>query len=120
MSFRPLDTNIVSYRFKLAGYALAVSFQTIGELWEWAERNGWGPAERARLEAAIESFTVIESDPEICREWARVRVARRHQPISTDDAWIAATALVYGMELVTHNPADFAGVPNLAVIAEGP
>ena len=43
MNFRLLDTNIVSYRFKLhplarryrrhlTGYSLAVSFQTVGEI----------------------------------------------------------------------------------------
>jgi predicted nucleic acid-binding protein len=36
------------------------------------------------------------------------------------DAWVAATALAYGLELVTHNPADFAGIPNLVVVSEVP
>ncbi len=33
---------------------------------------------------------------------------------------IAATARAFGLELVTHNPADFAGIPGLTVITEVP
>ncbi len=36
------------------------------------------------------------------------------------DCWIAATALAFGLELVTHNPADFRGIPGLAVVTEAP
>jgi hypothetical protein len=36
------------------------------------------------------------------------------------DAWIAATALEFRLELVTHNPADFQGIPGLIVITEAP
>lgn len=43
---------------------------------------------------------------------------RAGRPIQTADAWIAATALLYGATLVTHNAADFAGVPGLLVVAE--
>jgi predicted nucleic acid-binding protein len=32
----------------------------------------------------------------------------------------AATALAYGLELVTHNPTDFANIPGLVVITEAP
>ena len=36
------------------------------------------------------------------------------------DCWIAATALEHGLELVTHNPRDFAGIPGLIIITEAP
>jgi predicted nucleic acid-binding protein len=36
------------------------------------------------------------------------------------DAWVAATALAHGIELVTHNPVDFQGIPGLVVITEVP
>lgn len=40
-------------------------------------------------------------------------------PISAADAWIAATALLYGVPLVTHNRKDFEGIDGLVVISEG-
>ncbi|HKQ76312.1 MAG TPA: hypothetical protein VJ810_21640 [Blastocatellia bacterium] len=33
-------------------------------------------------------------------------------------AWIAATALLYGLELVTHNATDFDNLPGLTIITE--
>jgi len=33
--------------------------------------------------------------------------------IETADAWIAATALLYDVPLLTHNKADYLGVPGL-------
>ena len=131
MTPRLLDTNIVSYLFKrhplaaryrrhTIGRPLLISFQTAGELHEWAVGSNWGTARRAGFAAHMTRYLVLESDPTICRLWAEVRVARRRQPISTDDAWIAATALARGLELVTHNPADFAGIPGLMIISEAP
>jgi predicted nucleic acid-binding protein len=40
------------------------------------------------------------------------------QPVAAADAWIAATALVYGVPLITHDPRDFAGVAGLRVLTE--
>jgi predicted nucleic acid-binding protein len=36
------------------------------------------------------------------------------------DAWIAAVALQYGYDLVTHNPRDFQGIAGLTIITEAP
>jgi predicted nucleic acid-binding protein len=39
--------------------------------------------------------------------------------IECADAWIAATALLYNAPLVTHNRADYLGVPGLSMISHG-
>ena len=38
------------------------------------------------------------------------------QPISPQDAWIAATACQYDIPLITHNPVDFQSVKDLEII----
>jgi hypothetical protein len=45
-----------------------------------------------------------------------VRARANGRRIEAADAWIAATALLYGAALVTHNPKDYLGVPNLHVL----
>ena len=131
MPVRQLDTNIVSFEMNahtlaaayqphLAGYTHAASFQTVAELYEGAALAGWGPAKRARLDAAIRKLVVLGPDDTVCRWWAEVRAVRRTRPIGVADAWVAATALAYNLELVTHNPANLAGIPGLTVITEAP
>ena len=64
MSILVLDTNIVSflmrghrladiYRPHLEGCTLAISFMTVGELYEGAYRAGWGRERLTRLEKTI-------------------------------------------------------------------
>jgi predicted nucleic acid-binding protein len=128
---RLLDTNIVSYvlnghtlarvyRPHTAGYDLAISFQTAGELFEGAALAGWGAARWGRLEALLATMILLDGTADVAARWAEVRAARHARPIGAADAWIAATALAHGLELVTHNPADFAGIPGLVVITEAP
>jgi predicted nucleic acid-binding protein len=45
-----------------------------------------------------------------------VRARANGRRIDTADAWIAATALLYGAPLITHNPKDYLGVPELKVL----
>jgi tRNA(fMet)-specific endonuclease VapC len=131
VAIRLLDTNIVSYLLKrhvlfaryrvhLAGHTLAVAFMTVSELHEWARRSNWGPSRMARLEVTLRGCVIIHSDDALCRQWAAIRHLRRTQPIDTADAWIAAAALVHGLDLVTHNPSDFHSIPGLTVITEAP
>lgn len=131
MAYRLLDTNIVSYMLNrhslavvylphIAGYDLAISFQTLGELLEGGALANWGPVRWAELQALLTTLTVLDGTPDVAAQWAEIRAARRAQPIGAADCWIAATALAHGLELVTHNPADFANIPGLVVITEAP
>lgn len=125
-----LDTNVFSYLFKqhplaklyrphLRDHVVALSFMTVAELFQGAFRGAWGERQLKRLEMEIGSYLVLPSSDEACKLWAEVRMIRRHQPISAEDAWIAATALEYGCTLVTHNASDFRGIPGLTIITEG-
>jgi len=126
-----VDTNIVSYLFKrdsraelyhphLAGRLLLISFMTLAELDRWVLERNWGAARRASLAAHLRQFTVYPYDRALCRQWAEVthQARLRGRPIQCADAWVAATAMLYGAPLITHDPRDYAGVPGLTVITE--
>src|SRR5207244_9299674 len=124
MSGLLVDTNVVSFVMKkdalglryqemLKGADLAISFMTVAELYEGACRAQWGEQRLRKLEREIGYYIILPSSTEICRCWGDVRFQRRQQPISAEDAWIAATALTHKCPLVTHNPQDFRDIPRL-------
>lgn len=131
MSTVLLDTNVVSYLFKrdtraalyaehLRNRELAIAIMTVAELFQWAAARSWGEERVTRMEQHLERYTMLPIDVAACRQWALVRTVRSAAglPISPQDAWIAATALRYKLPLVTHNPDDFAQIPDLSVITE--
>jgi predicted nucleic acid-binding protein len=95
---------------------------TLAELRRWALSRNWGQRQRAALESHLEQFTVDWPDDTLCSQWAQVMVQadRAGRPMSSGDAWQAATALVNGVPLVTHNRRHFSGVANLVLITEAP
>lgn len=132
MSTLLVDTNVVSYIFRgsvlagayrplLEGHQLAVSFMTVGELYEGAFRAQWSPERLARLEDLLRTtLTVVGATSVVCRHWGQIRTERRAQPISAQDGWIAACARASGWPLVTHDARDFAGIAGLTVITAAP
>jgi tRNA(fMet)-specific endonuclease VapC len=46
----------------MRGQTLALSFQSVAELWGWAEANKWGEKARQGLDAFIRRFLVIPYD----------------------------------------------------------
>jgi tRNA(fMet)-specific endonuclease VapC len=56
----------------MKGQILALSFQSVAELWAWAEDNSWGDRQRAGLDAFLRRFLVIPYDFELAQIWARV------------------------------------------------
>src|SRR5437016_3712948 len=115
-----VDTNVVSFCFKgdtraagyephLAGKLLVLSFMTVAELDLWALERRWGQARKQRMENYIRRFVIYPYNRVLCEKWAEVKrqTRRKGREIDTADAWIAATALMSGVPLVSHNPADF-------------
>ena len=95
---------------------------TVAELDRWALQHNWGAHRRGRLDRYLDQFAIYPFDRDLCRAWARVadNARRRGRPIQTADAWIAATALLHDLPLVTHNPADYLGVTRLNLVSEAP
>ena len=87
---------------------------TVGEL-----ACGAGPSERQRWERLIAPFHILEHTIDVDWQYAQVfrHLRRRGELIAANDLWIAATALSYGMSVVTRNAAHYERVPGLEVLA---
>ena len=132
MSILLVDTNVISYannehslwevyRPLLEGHQLLVAAQTVGELRFGALFKNWGERKLRRLEAILSSYTVVQTDDEICTAWATVRLESylKGRPMSESDVWIVATARALDIPLVTHNRRDFDFLEGLSLISEG-
>lgn len=114
------DTRRTSYEPHMQGQISALSFQSVAELYQWAEENNWGKRERERLALFLQKFLVVPYDVEIAKAWAKLnvhckRVGRR---LEAGDAWIAATAIRFNLTLLAHDK-DFVGLnaPQLHLIS---
>jgi predicted nucleic acid-binding protein len=129
MSVVLLDTNIVSYLIKddsrariyapyLANREPAIAIMTVAELFQWTMVRKWGQTRIKRLESEVDHYTVLLVDIPTCRAWASIRAKRQAigEPISPQDAWIAATAVRYNLPLITHNPRDYRSIDGLVII----
>ena len=64
------DALRAQYETHMEGQILAISFQSVAELWAWAEENNWGISLRAGLETFLSKFLVIPYDSELAKTWA--------------------------------------------------
>jgi predicted nucleic acid-binding protein len=125
-----VDTDVVSFLFKNDSRAqlylphmrnrdLLVSFMTEAELEQWILLAKWGADRARRFRTFMTGFASVPSSRDLIHHWAVVMVAARAngRRIEAADAWIAATALLYGAALITHNPKDYRGVPDLRVVS---
>jgi predicted nucleic acid-binding protein len=125
-----IDTDVVSFLFKNDSRAqlylplmrnrdLLVSFMTEAELEQWVLLAKWGVDRVRRFRVFMTGFASVPSSRDLILQWAEVMVAAKAngRRIEAADAWIAATTLLYGATLITHNPKDYVGVPNLLVLS---
>ena len=126
MSVVLLDTTVVSllhpkkrgaeildrYAVHMEKQTLALSFQSVAELWNWAESRGWGDEARNGLDLFIKRFLVIPYDYALAQAWARAMQSSRKEGrrLDSGDCWIAATAVHRQIPLLTHDR-DFLDLP---------
>lgn len=118
-----LDTNVVSELRKpkphggavrwvsaLRDEQLFISVVTLGELQRGIEKTRRQDAAKAHeierwVDQLEESVSVLPMDARCFREWARLMEGRPGHLL--EDAMIAATARVHGLEVATRNEKDF-------------
>jgi predicted nucleic acid-binding protein len=114
-----LDSNIVicaarpeypGLRRLIAARSPAVSAVTVVEVLGYHKLTA---PERTHFEAFFAAAEVLPLSDVVVARAVTLRQARK---MSLGDALVAATALVFGRELLTHNVKDFAEVPGLAVV----
>ena len=118
-----LDTNVVSElrRPKPHGAVLAwlasvdekdlyLSSFSLGEIQRGIEITRQQDATKAQslelwLDQLVDAFEVLVLDAVVMREWARM--LHRQSNTLSEDAMLAATARVHGLQMITRNTADF-------------
>ncbi|HID65310.1 MAG TPA: hypothetical protein EYP49_21545 [Anaerolineae bacterium] len=56
-----------------------MSFQTVAELYQWAEMANWGEKRRAKLQEWLCRFEVLGYDDATAQIWAHIRAERDRQ-----------------------------------------
>ena len=114
-----LDTNIVvaltrdkqlgkhidaSYQLSAGLHRCVISIVTAGELYSLARYLGWGQKKRESLDEILEKLVWIDiNHPDLLRAYGEIDAdcTKGGCRMSKNDAWIAATAQVTGLTLLT-------------------
>jgi tRNA(fMet)-specific endonuclease VapC len=128
-----LDTNVAlylarghrlaqQYRRHVEGRVVALSFATAAELMLTSRRAADPEAALAYWREKLPYYVVLFPDLGTCELWARLAADcyARGRPRQDADLWIAATALRWGLPLVTHNVKDFSDIAALTLVSEAP
>jgi predicted nucleic acid-binding protein len=92
---------------------------TEAELEQWALLSNWQAKRIEWLRVFLARFLIVPSSRDLILKWAEAMVgARKTGRRLETDAWIAATAVLYGAPLITHNASDYLGVPGLKLVTE--
>ena len=114
-SIHTKDDRVLFPRFMQHLGQLHVSAVTVGELSTWANRLNASARRKQTIERLLSDVVILEVDRDVANRFGilRASVLDRGLFIATADGFIAATALVYDLTLVTRNTRDFTSVPNL-------
>jgi len=93
---------------------LFITFTVAGEL-----ASGISLDRRARWEQFVAPFRILPYTQDVCWEYGRAfrYLQANGLLIGANDLWIAATAIVHEMPLVTRNDRHFQRVPGLRVMS---
>lgn len=115
-----IDTNILIYSGESRYASVLIPFVTDPEncvsVVSYVETLGFHRITTGQIAYFENVFRVLQTLPinDLVIEQA-VKI-RQMKKMSLGDTFIAATALVHGMDIVSRNSADFSGIPGLTVI----
>ncbi len=111
------NVAIVTNRFRQHVGNLHVSVLTLGELLSWTLRAKSPAKYHQGLLKLLADVAVVDVDQAAAWKFGevRARLLDQGQPVAAVDLMIAATALVKGFRVVTHNAQHFSKVPGLLV-----
>lgn len=100
---------------------VAVSWLTIGEVYEVAFNTSHPRAHIEMIQSYMQKFEVVGVDGETMERFAEIRafLRRQGQMISDMDIVLAATALRHDMTVLTYNTRHFERVPDLRIYRAG-
>ena len=103
------------YERYLRGRVRLIAFCTVGEILSRAYRNNWGQKRLDALRFRIGEYVALSPTEQIADAWARIRAESfsRGVQMSSEDAWLAACALVSEVDIVTNNWNDFEHLSDL-------
>ena len=120
-----LDSNVcselirgnraVAREFRHHAHEVAISAITAGELYVWGMRAKSSTRWLTIIRELIETIPVLSVDIRTAEAFGVIRAGFLDQgrPLPVLDMLIAATAILEGAVLVTHNQKDFIGIPGL-------
>lgn len=111
----------VRYAPLVANKRIVLSFVTVAELWRGAYARKYNDDSRRKLEGDIGSASVIAPDNALTHEWAKLVVEAREaghalgDKAQSHDAWIAATARLFSLPIITDDR-HFDGFGGLTIV----
>jgi tRNA(fMet)-specific endonuclease VapC len=94
---------------------ICLSMISVGELMTWALRKTASPRRLQGVQELMRDATLLDVTEDVANRFGllRAQLLDAGRPTPDMDLWIAATAIVHDLVLVTHNTQDFAHVPGL-------
>jgi predicted nucleic acid-binding protein len=96
---------------------LHISTLTVGELYTWAMRASAPPRRLQTVTDLLDDTAILDVDLIVGQKFGEIRAGLLDigRPAPSLDLFLAATALVHDLTLVTHNVQDFQNVPGLRI-----
>ena len=112
-----LKSGALTHRLVQYSARLHISAITLAELYTWALRAKAPPHRLQGVVDLLNDVIVLELTPDVARRFGEVQASLLDigQRAPHMDLLIAATALVHGLTVVTHNQQHFQKIPGLSL-----